>query len=173
MVTRLVDEEGKTLAEGTTDIDTLLGSVKAREGRIKYHSTARSITPEPTPHTEDVWTTYTDKKALQYPLPVWAVDEMRLRLGRTVRYLTWKHPDELERVDAARFKLTMRMEDTDGNLIGNGLPNKNEALTEMDRDTVVLFNFQMHAPYNRGRRAEKAPRPTGRRSTSARKTRKK
>ena len=171
MVTRLVDEAGNTLAEG--DIESLLDGMKAREGRIKYHSTTRSVTPVPTQHTDDVWATYTEKKALQYTVPAWAVDEMRLRLGRTVRFLTWKHSDVLEDNDAARFKLTMRVENEQGELVGNGQPQRNKVLADLPSDTLVLLNFQLHLPMNRGRsggktRAAATPR-TGRRRSSARK----
>lgn len=172
MVTRtvLVDDDGKEIG----DLDALLGSIKAQPGQIRYREPVRTIEPRSTQHDEDMWKTYTTGRALQYPLPAWAVDELRLRLARSARYLGARHPDELARIDASRFKLTMRVEDAYGELIGNGLPLNNPALDALQRDTLVLLNFRMHAPLNRGRRVEKnnqaaTPR-RGRRTTSARRS---
>lgn len=149
----------------TEDVEAVFGGIRAREGRIKSRSTGRTVTPTPTPHAEDVWQTYTEGKPLQYTVPAWAVSEMRLRLGRTVRYLNWKHPDELERHGAPHFKLTMRIETEAGELIGDGQPQRNSDLAELPRDTLVFFNFQMHLPLNRGRRAgERKSQPAKRRT---------
>jgi len=145
------------------DIDALLDGVTAESGRIQYRDSGRSVPPRATQHDTDVWKTYESGQALAYPVPVLAVNELRLRLGRSVRYLCATHAEELEALHATAFKLTMRVEDTSGNLIGNGLPNNNPGLKAFPGDTLVLLHFKMHAPLNRGRRV-KQTRRRGRKS---------
>jgi len=148
------------------DVDTFLNGVQAQPGQIVYREPARTVGTQPTQCDPDMWKTYQTGEALQYPLPVWAVDEMRLRLNRSARYLSRTHTDELDELKAQRFKVTMRVEDANGVLIGNGLPNHNPALAKLGRDTLVLLNFRLHAPMNRGMRARATTR-RNRRSTSA------
>jgi hypothetical protein len=113
----------------------------------------------PTAFDEHMWRTYETGDYGTVEIPVSKLQEIRIRLARSQRWLTHKHMqllmDELG-FEPYTFKTSLIVTDLDGNRLAEGPVKGNltsSAIEALDPDTKVVLWFQMHLPQNLGRRA--------------------
>jgi hypothetical protein len=113
----------------------------------------------PTAFDEHMWKTYETGDYGTVEIPVGKLQEIRIRLARSQRWLTHKHEALLQEKLTKQpytFKTSLIVADLDGNRLAEGPVKGNltsPAIEALDPDTKVVLWFQMHLPLDLGRRA--------------------
>jgi hypothetical protein len=142
-----------------TGTDTLANLVRLTKTRPPSSQHPRRPRLGPTAFDNHMWATYKTGDFGNVKVAVRQVQDVRVRLARSQRWLTSEHMAELERVVAAApytFKTSIVITDLNNNKLAEGPVKGNltsPALSELADDDQVLLWFRMHLPLDLGRRA--------------------
>lgn len=157
--------ESTVLVAGNPDdqADALADAVKITKARPPTRfDEARNRRPDlgPTAFDDHMWKTYETGDYGTVEIPVDTLQQVRVRLARSQRWLTSKHETHLKEALGSppyTFKTSLIVTDLKGDRLAEG-PVKgtltSPAIEALDPGTKVVLWFRMHLPLDLGRRAK-------------------